>query len=187
MVYSSFAVFVGLKPAILVNRKSSWPKLSLEQVRDLPHLYLSKQARFSIISTVSQSNGRFVTILPLKPSTKRLRICSLLMQESDAGIAAIPLTDAMLGWPLALAFLLLMAYTTYATLNILVRHVPFWCSTSPATWIKIWKAIAYNCINPLYPNYCSISSAKCDLPYLCAWGSAMLCRWRWHLFQYLTD
>lgn len=63
----------------------------------------------------------------------RLRVCNrehprtaclhwILSNICCAGIAAVPLTDAMLGWPLALAFLLLMAFTTYASLNILVRH-----------------------------------------------------------------
>ncbi len=51
-----------------------------------------------------------------------------------AGIAAIPLTDAMLGWPLALAFLLLMGYTTYITLNILVGRV----TVSPCLRVQLY-------------------------------------------------
>ena len=39
-----------------------------------------------------------------------------------AGIAALPYTNALLGWPLATAALLLMAYATLLTLQILVRY-----------------------------------------------------------------
>lgn len=38
-----------------------------------------------------------------------------------AGLAALPLTDAMLGWPLATIFLLAMAYATQYTLKVLIR------------------------------------------------------------------
>lgn len=42
-----------------------------------------------------------------------------------AGIAALPVTNALLGWPLASAALLLMAYATLITLRIIVR----WAAT----------------------------------------------------------
>lgn len=38
------------------------------------------------------------------------------------GLAALPLTDAMLGWPLATIFLLAMAYATQYTLKVLIRY-----------------------------------------------------------------
>ena len=38
-----------------------------------------------------------------------------------AGLAALPLTAALLGWPLATAFLLAVAYATYYTLAVIIR------------------------------------------------------------------
>ena len=38
-----------------------------------------------------------------------------------AGIAALPYTNSLLGWPLATLALVLMAYATFITLRILVR------------------------------------------------------------------
>ena len=78
------------------------------------------QASVILSKTIVGAGSCFATC-PKGPHSRKP--CTIQVCLRMPGIAAIPLTDAMLGWPLAMAFLVLMALATYMSLDIIVKCV----------------------------------------------------------------
>ena len=63
------------------------------------------------------------TVLEAPSTSDNFYSSSLILSKAivGAGVAALPVTNALLGWPLASAALVLMAYATWLTLRIIIR------------------------------------------------------------------